>query len=109
MDSNDSSEVRILTEHCHDVTEALCKSPWKVGSILLSEELIPSSVMDKMNIQVYTHQYKAELLFEAIQKKILDDPKSFSRLLDIFSTCGLNETLVSKLRMLHHHSKGMYI
>ena len=40
------------------------------------------AVMNKIKIQVYTHNYKAKLLVEALQEKIRHDPHKFDRLFD---------------------------
>lgn len=107
MHSNSSPEVRLFTDHQHDLIEALSKNPWEISNILLKEGLISSTVLDKMKVQVYTHHYKAILLVEALQEKIRRDPQMFGRLLDILSRCRLSETLVSNLQKLHH-ARGRY-
>ena len=107
MHSNSSPEVRLFTDHQHDLIEALSKNPWEISNILLKEGLISSTVLDKMKVQVYTHHYKAILLVEALQEKIRSDPQMFGQLLDILSRCRLSETLVSNLRKLHR-ARGRY-
>ena len=65
--------------------------------------------MDRIKIQVYTHSYKANLLFEDLQEKIKEDVQSFHRLLEVFSENGFNLDLVNKLKHTLQQSKGMKI
>ena len=102
MQSNNSPEDKLFIEHRHDLIKVLSKNPWETANILLKEGLISSTTMDKIKIQVYTHNYKAGLLVEAIQGKIGCDSQLFGQLVDTLSMCGLSETLVSNLRECHH-------
>lgn len=108
MSSNDTPELKHFTKHHDDLTEALSKNPWQVANVLWKEGFISSITMDSIKIQVYTHNYKAELLFKALCAKIRRDPLDFHRLLDVLFACGLSEALISNLRLVHH-SKGKYV
>lgn len=102
MQSHNSPEDKLFTDHRHDLIKALSKNPWEIANTLLKEGLISPNVVDKIKIQVYTHNYKATLLVEGLQEKVRScEPQTFNRLLDILSTCGLSETLVSNLRKCH--------
>ena len=106
--SNNSPEVKLFADHRHDLIETLAKNPWEISNTLVKEGLVSSIIMDKIKIQVYTHNYKAKLLVEALQKKMKCDPCYFDRLLDILSTRGFSESLISDLRK-HHHTKGKHL
>ena len=104
--SNNSPEVKLFADHRHDLIETLAKNPWEISNTLLKEGLVSLAVMDKIKIQVYTHNYKAKLLVEALQEKIRHDPHKFDRLIDVLSTSGFSEDLVRDLRK-RHHTKGI--
>lgn len=108
MHSNNSSEVKLFTDHRQDLIETLAKNPWMNATTLLKEGLISLTVMDKIKVQVYTHNYKAKLLVDALQEKIRHDSHkiNFDQLLDFLSKCGFNESIISNLRKLRH-AKGI--
>ena len=88
----------MFIEHRSDITSTLAQNPWRIANILLEDELIPPSVMNKVNIQVYTHDYKAKLLFDALEEEIKLDSQKFQLLLEVLSTHELNPDLVTTLR-----------
>ena len=103
MQSKYSPEDELFINHRHDLIKTLTKNPWEIANTLLMEGLISLTVMHKIKIQVYTHSYKASLLVKGLQEKLRGcDPQMFHQLLDILSTYGLSEALVSNLRKCHH-------
>ena len=109
MQSNYSPEDELFINNRHDLIKTLTKNPWEIANTLLMKGLISLTVMHKIKIQVYTHSYKASLLVEDLQKKFRGrDPQAFHQLLDILSTYGLREALVSNLRK-YHHTRGKVV
>ena len=106
-EASGSNEHKVFTEHQNDIKVTLTQNPLRVANILLEEKLIPSSVMNKIKIQVFTHDYKAKLLFEAVEEEIKMDSQKFQQFLEVFSTHELNPDLVTTLRKVYQ-TEGKY-
>ena len=99
------AEVKTLNECNNDLITALSLEPLHIASELLAESLIPSSIMEEMQVLGVSNQQKAAKLIFAVMSAVKLNPQKYHVLVDVLKNDPSRDDIVKILATTYQSSK----
>ena len=97
-EKKDSAEYSLVSHMSPVIINAIAQNSMTIAKAVSKETLLPADIIDRIMVEDYTPQQRAEILFKALMEEIKKDAEIVYKFLAILSTLGLNRPLTMTLK-----------